>query len=136
MNKVGNCCSYETVLKVETAQVELSQEFSQQKNALPLKPDEPGKHVLTCFCQHNFDCKKENFKGSIDRTHGIAFQEKSENSTSVRSIHSITPYGKKSLKVKTHNLPLVKINLKSPPPKILYDVSFKMKKEMDIFRKY
>ena len=50
MNKVGNCCSYETVLKVETAQVELSQEFSQQKNALPLKPDEPGKHVLTCFC--------------------------------------------------------------------------------------
>ena len=35
---------------------------------------------------------------------------------------SITPSGKKSLKVKTYNLPLVKVNLKSPPPKILCDV--------------
>ena len=34
----------------------------------------------------------------------------------------ITPSGKKSLKVKTHNLPLVKINLKSAPPKSPCDV--------------
>ena len=73
MNKLGNCCSYETVLKVETAQAELSQELSQQKNALPLKPDQPGKHVLTYFWWHNFDCKKENLKGSIDTTHEIVF---------------------------------------------------------------
>ena len=39
MNKLGDCCSYETVLKVETAQAELSRELSQQKNPLPLKPD-------------------------------------------------------------------------------------------------
>ena len=69
-----------------------------------------------------FDCKKENLKGSIQATHGIAFQEKSENSTSVRSVHSITPSGKKSLKVKARNLPLVKINLKSRPPKISCDL--------------
>ena len=49
MNKLGNCYSYETVLKVETAQAELSKELSQQKNPLPLKPDQPGKHVLTYF---------------------------------------------------------------------------------------
>ena len=49
MNKLGNCDSYETVLKVETAQAELSQELSQQKNPLPLKLDQPGKHVLTYF---------------------------------------------------------------------------------------
>ena len=47
MNKLGNCCSYETVLKVETAQAELSQELSQEKNPLPLEPDQPGKYVLT-----------------------------------------------------------------------------------------
>ena len=94
MSKLGNCCSYETVLKVETAQAELSKELSQQKNALPLKPDQPGKHVLTYFWWHNFDCKKENLKGSIDTTHEIVFQEKLENSTSVRSVHSITPSGK------------------------------------------
>ena len=122
MNKLGNCCSYEKVLKLETAQGELSQELSQQKNPLPLKPDQPGKHILTYFWWDNFDCKKENLKGSIHTTHGIAFQEKSENSTSVRSVHSITPSAKKSLKVKTHNLPLVKINLKSPPPKMSCDM--------------
>ena len=49
MKKLGNCCNYETVLKVETAQAELSQELSQQKNPLPLKPDQPEKHVLTNF---------------------------------------------------------------------------------------
>ena len=121
MNKLGNCCSYETVLKVETAQAELSQELSQQKNPLSLKPDQPGKHVLTYFWW-DFDCKTENLKGSTHTTHGIAFQEKSENSTSVRSVHSIILSGKKSLKVKTHNLPLAKNNLKSPPPKIPCDV--------------
>ena len=90
---------------METAQAELSQELSQQKNPLSLKPDQPGKHVLTYFWW-DFDCKTENLKGSTHTTHGIAFQEKSENSTSVRSVHSIIPSGKKSLKVKTHNLPL------------------------------
>ena len=107
MNKLGNCYSYETVLKEETARVELSQELSQRKNPLPLKPYQPGKHVLTYFWWDNFGCKKENLKGSIHTTHGIAFQEKSEHWTSLRSLHSVTPSGKKSLKVTTHNLPLV-----------------------------
>ena len=49
MNKLGNCCSYETVLKVATEQVELSQELSQQTKPLLLKSDQPGKHVLTYF---------------------------------------------------------------------------------------
>ena len=106
MNKLGNYCSYETVLKVETAQAELSQELSQQKNPLPLKPDQPRKYVQTYFWYDNFGCKKKNLKGSTHTTHKIAFQEKSEHSTSVRSVNSITPSGKKSLKVKTYNLPL------------------------------
>ena len=87
---------------METAQAELSQEFSQQKNPLSLKPDQPGKHVLTYFWWDNFHCKKENLKGSIHTTHGIAFQEKSEHSASVRSVNSIIPSGKKVLKVLTY----------------------------------
>ena len=122
MNKLGNCCSHVTVLKVETAQAELSSELSQRKKSPSFNPDQPGKHVLTYFWRDNFDCEKENLKGSIHTTHGVAFQEKSEHSTSVRSVHSINHSGKKSLKVKTQNLPLVKINLKSPPPKIPCDV--------------
>ena len=27
INKIGNCCSYETVIKLETAQAEVSQEI-------------------------------------------------------------------------------------------------------------
>ena len=56
------------------------------------------------------------------------FQEKSENSTSVKSVHSITPSGQKSCTVNTHNLPLVKINLKSPPPKIPFDMAIQNEK--------
>ena len=122
MNKLGNCCSYDTVLKMETAQAELSEELSEQKNPLALKPYQPGKHAVTYFWWDNFDCQKENLKGSIQTTRGIVFQEKSENSTLVRSVHSITPSGKKSFNVKTHNLPFVKINLKSAPPKSTCDV--------------
>ena len=88
MNKLGNCYSYDTVLKMETAQAELSQELSEQKTSLALKPYQPGKHAVTYFWWDNFDCKKENLKGSIQTTRGIAFQEKSENSTLVRSVHS------------------------------------------------
>ena len=134
MNKFGNCGSYETVLKVETEKAELSQEVCQQTQPLPLKPDlPPGKHVLTYFWWVNFDCKKESLKGSIHTTHGIAFQEKSGNLTSVRSVHSITPSGQKSPTVKTHKLPLVKINLKSPPPKIPFDMVIQNEKKRRTF---
>ena len=75
MNKLGNCCSYDTVLKMETAQAELSEELSEQKNPLALKPYQPGKHAVTYFWWDNFDCKKENLKGSIQTTRGIAFFE-------------------------------------------------------------
>ena len=59
MNKLGNCFSYEKVLKVETAQGELSQELTQQKNPPPLKPDQPGKHVLTYFWWDNLIVRKK-----------------------------------------------------------------------------
>ena len=119
INKLSNCCSYATVLKAETAKAELSKDLSQQKIPLPLKPDQPGKHVLTYFWWDNFNCKKENLKGSIHTTHGIVCQEKSKHSTSVRSVNSITHSGKKSRHI---ILPLVKTNPKSPLTRIPCDV--------------
>ena len=80
--------------KVETEQAELSQELSQQKNLLTLGPDQPRKHVLTYFWWEKFGCNKENIRGSIHTTYGIAFQEKLEHSTSVRSVNSIAHSGK------------------------------------------
>ena len=59
INKLGNCCSYETVLKAGTAQEELYQELSEQGNLLSLKRDQPEKHVLLYFWSVNFDCNKE-----------------------------------------------------------------------------
>ena len=61
--------------------------------------------------------------------HGIAFQEKSEHSTLVRSVKRIVPSCQKHFKVKTYNLLVVKINSKSPPPKTHCDVFSKMKKD-------
>ena len=58
INKLGNCCSYERVLKVENAQEELFQELSQQRNLVSLKSYQPGKHVLIYFWSVSFDCKK------------------------------------------------------------------------------
>lgn len=39
INKLRKGCRYDTVLKMETAKAELSQDFSQQKYSLPLKPN-------------------------------------------------------------------------------------------------
>ena len=118
---------------METAQAQLSQELSKQKSPLPLKPDQSGKHVLTYFWWGNFNSKKENLKGCIHTTHGIAFQEKSEHSTSVRNANSITPSGKKTVKFKLYNLPVVNVNPKSAPSKIPCDVVIQNEKKRRTF---
>ena len=74
-----------------------------KKNPLPLKSDQPGKHVLTCFCWDSFDWKKENLEGSIHIIHGVVFQEKSKHSSLARSVNSITPSGQKTVKAETCN---------------------------------
>ena len=71
------------------------------KKSLPLKSDQPGKHVLNCFRWNNFHCKKENLKGSIHTSHRDCV------SREIRSVNSITPFGKRTFKVKACNLPVV-----------------------------
>eukprot|EP00794_Sanderia_malayensis_P011485 gene11485-12682_t len=80
LSKYGNSCSYETVLKIETAQAELVQKMRQQNYPLPLLPADPTSSVLTFFWWDNFDCKKETIHGGFHTCHGIAFQEKSDGS--------------------------------------------------------
>ena len=109
-------------------------QYQPAKESPSFKARSTRKTCSNLFWWDNFDCKKENLKGSIHTTHSIAFQEKLEHSTSVRSVNSITPSGKRYLKVKTHNLPLVKINLKNPPPKIPCDVVIQNQKRDEYFQ--
>ena len=87
INKFDNFYSNETVLKVETAQAQLSEELSPQKKIPSFKARPTKKSMFELVC------------GSIHTKHGIALQEKSEHSTLVRSVNSITLFGKKEKKL-------------------------------------
>ena len=109
------------------------------KKSPSFKTRSTRKHALTCLQKYSYNT-------------GIVFQEKSEHSTSVeiffflsgwrsffsisRSVNSITCFGKKTVKAKTSNLPVVKIIQKSHHQKLHVTKSFKMKKETDILSKY
>ena len=54
MNKLGNSCSYEKVLKLETAQGELSQELSQQKKSPSVKAKSTRKTYSNLFLLEQF----------------------------------------------------------------------------------
>ena len=122
------------VLKWKLHKQNYPKSLASKKNLLVLKPDQPGKHVLTSFWWDNFGCKKENLHESIHTTHGIAFQEKSEHSTSVRNVNSITLSGQKIVNVKTCNLPLVQIDPKSSLPKFPCDVVIQNEKREGHFQ--
>ena len=112
---LGNCSSYYTELKIETAQAELCQHLAAANKPLPVQPISPDKSVLTHFWWDNFDCNKENEKGSVHTTHGVAFQEVSSNTKLTNHDAQITPSGRKSLKVIGCALPPVSVNPKKAP---------------------
>ena len=90
--------------------------FARDSQPLPVQPIDPEKKALPHLGWDNFDCKKENIKGSIHTTHGVAFQEVSvcTKFTGERAI-SETPSGSRSLKVIGCDLPKVRINPLKPP---------------------
>ena len=112
--KLGNSCSYDMVREIETAQAEVCQKQFGRGDFLPVKPCDPEKHVLTHFWWDNFDCTKENAKGSVHTTHGIAFQEISEN-TVIHEKTGIERSGKKTPTVLPCELPVININPKRLP---------------------
>ena len=102
-------------MKIETAQAELCQHLAAANKPLPIQPISPDKSVLTHFWWDNFDCNKENEKGSVHTTHGIAFREVSSNTKLTNHDAQITPSGRKSLKVIGCALPPVSVNPKKAP---------------------
>ena len=112
---LGNCPTYYTGLKIETAQAELCQHLAEAKKPLPVQPISSDKSVLTHFWWDNFDCNKDNIQGSVHTSHGVAFQEISSNTTLNNVDEEITPSGRKSLRVIGCALPPVNINPKKPP---------------------
>ena len=90
--------------------------FARDSQPLPVQPIDPEKIALTYFWWDNFGCTKENLKGSIHTTHGVAFQEVSVGTkfTAERAFLEM-PSGRRSLKVIGCDLPKVRINPLKPP---------------------
>ena len=116
LSLAGNCSPYYKELEIETAQAELCQKLIATQKPLPVEPASSDGKALTHFWWDNFDCTKENVKGSVHTTHGVAFQEVSVDTkfTSDDSLQ-VTPSRKRSLTVVSSELPPVHINPKRPP---------------------
>ena len=74
---MNNCCSYDRVCAIETAQAELAIELSKRQFPLPLIPKDEYSKVLLRLWFDNFDVNKENKEGSIHTCHGVAYTESS-----------------------------------------------------------
>ena len=82
VSRLGHYINYKTTCEIETAQVVKAQSLSERSSALPLVPIEQPSFVLTVFWVDNFDVKVQSQigKNSINITHLVAYQEKSEAS--------------------------------------------------------
>ena len=95
--------------EVETAQVELVQEFSKEQFPLPLAPKDELSKVLVRFWWDNFDSLKENKTGSIHTCHRVAYTEESDE-TMERNMDIQIPRSKRrSIDCKELDLPKMKI---------------------------
>ena len=65
MHEMNNCCSYDIVRSIETAQAELAIELSKRQFPLPLVPKDEFCYTLLRIWWDNFDVMKENKKGSL-----------------------------------------------------------------------
>ena len=79
LSHLGQCIMYHTVREIETAQAELSEQFSKNDMTLPIQPKDSGSYAPTIFWWDNFDrfIDTGTGGGSIHNTPGIAFQEQS-----------------------------------------------------------
>ena len=79
LGKFGHSIKYDTVRLLETAQAEAIQKLRSLRYPLPVIPANEVVKVPTFFWWDNFDCKKGSTEGSLHTTHGIAYQEETEN---------------------------------------------------------
>eukprot|EP00794_Sanderia_malayensis_P000996 gene996-312_t len=109
LGKFGHSIKYDTVRVLETAQTEVIQKLRSLRYPLPIIPANDTANVPTFFWWDNFDCKKENTAGSLHTTHGIAYQEETENCIRQSTDITIDRCNRRSVAVQPVNLEKRKI---------------------------
>ena len=112
---MGHSCTYEKVRLIETYQAELVQNLRSLQHPLPLVPASDTEKVLTYFWWYNFDIKKDNAKGSLHTTHGVAYQEESGNCIKVNTETVIPKSKRRSVVSQPHQLPVRKVDPRKEP---------------------
>ncbi len=116
MHKMNNCCSYDLVRAIETAQAELSIELSKRQFPLPIIPKDEFSSVLVRFWWDNFDVTKENKQGSIHTCHGVAYTESSPNTVERDESIQIPKSSRRSLDKTVVELPDANVFPHKLPP--------------------
>ena len=130
MYKMNNCCSYDRVRAIETAQAELAIELSKRQFPLPLIPKDEYSRVLLRLWFDNFDVNKENKEGSIHTCHGVAYTESSSQTLERTSEIQMPKSSRRSLGKDVVELPNANIDKHKLPP-LLNDA-----KDFDYDRSY
>ena len=134
VNRLGHCLDYNTTCEIETAQAVKSQLLSQSCSSLPLLPSDPSNYVLTVFWVDNFDVKVERQTGSnsINTTHLVAFQEKSQYSVQRANEFTIERTKKRSIQLSNVAKKYLHVNPKKEPPLIAPETAYT---EQEVYKK-
>ena len=116
MHKMNNCCSYDLVRAIETAQAELAIELSKRQFPLPIVPKDEYSSVLIRFWWDNFDVQKENREGSLHTCHGVAYIESSAETVERNENIGIPKSSRRSLDKREVELPEANIIPHKLPP--------------------
>eukprot|EP00112_Aurelia_sp_Birch-Aquarium-sp1_P021922 Seg6008.1 transcript_id=Seg6008.1/GoldUCD/mRNA.D3Y31 product="hypothetical protein" protein_id=Seg6008.1/GoldUCD/D3Y31 len=109
LGRFGHSINYDKVRLIETAQAELIQKLRSLQQPLPLLPANDTDRVLTFFWWDNFDVKKENLRGGLHTTHGIAYQVETPGNMTRCDDVEVPKSGRRSITCEEHHLPSMKI---------------------------
>ena len=123
LSRLGQSISYHMVREIETAQAELSEQFSKNGMTLPVQPRDSAACAPVIFWWDNFDkfVDTGTGAGSIHNTPGIAFQE--ETYETVRRKDTSIKRSKRTSLLDTEVVPLkrLKIDSKKNPSKFVQE---------------
>ena len=115
LGRLGHSCTYDKISLIETAQAERMQHLRSLQHPLPLVPASDRGKVLTYFLWDNFDIKKDNAQGSLNTTHGVAYQEEPVNCIKVNTETLIQNSKRRSVVSQLHQLPVRKVDPSKGP---------------------
>lgn len=118
LNRLGHCLDYPSTCQIESAEAIKSQKLANNHSSLPLLPIDNSQYVLTVFWVDNFDMKVESQSGhnSINTTHLVAFQEKTQNAVFQPSSVSVEKTGQRTIPAPNKSIAKIEMNPKKEPP--------------------